>query len=202
MWQTNASYLKLYIGCMFSSKSSNLMSEITRYSQLTDRILVVNSSLDKERHSDMVIDSEGIGAIKTHDSKVFPALMIKRLSELKTNSSFKIKYDYADIILIDEGQFFEDLHDFIRDHLTCFFSKKMFIVAGLASDYKMQPIGDIIRLVPMADEIIKLTAYCVYCKDGTPASFTKKETGVNEDSNILVGAKELYSPVCRLHFMI
>lgn len=202
MWQTKASYLKLYIGCMFSSKSSSLMSEVNRYRQLTDNILVVNHTLDKDRHKDMVINSEGIGAIKSHDCKDFPAVMITRLSELKNNPTFKSRYENADIIVIDEGQFFDDLHDFIRDNLTCFFSKKMFIVAGLSSDFNMKPIGDIIRLVPMADEIIKLSAYCVYCKDGTEASFTKKEVGNSQNLNILVGDGEIYSPVCRLHFMI
>lgn len=201
MWQTNSSYLKLYIGCMFASKSSHLMSEVNRFRQLTDKILVVNSTLDIQRHSDLIIDSEGIGAIKSHDSKQVPAIMLKRLSDLKTNSLFKNKYKYADVVVIDEGQFFDDLHDFIRENLTCSSFKKTFIVAGLSSDYNMQPIGDIIKLVPMADEIIKLTAYCVYCKDGTAASFTKKETGHSHNSNILVGAKDLYSPVCRKHFL-
>jgi thymidine kinase len=74
----------------------------------------------------------------------------------------------------------------------------MFIIAGLSGDYNMNPIGDIIKLVPVADEIIKLKALCVYCKNGTPASFTKKE--IDNQKQILVGGSEIYSPVCRKHF--
>jgi len=199
--QINRGYLKLIIGPMFSSKSSTLLSDINRLKYITDKILVVNSILDKERHLDMEINERGLGVMKTHDNKTFPALMIKNLSELKTNNFFNVKYNYADIIIIDEGQFYEDLYEFIHNALYNA-NGKMFIVAGLSSDFNMQPIGDIIKLVPLADDIIKLSALCVYCKDGTHASFTKliKLDVNNNITNVIVGAKESYSPCCRTHF--
>ena len=143
-------YLKLIIGPMFSSKSSSLLSEINRYKYITDKILVINSVLDKERHSDMEINNQGLGFMKTHDSKTFPAIMLNNLEELKTNNFFNSKYNYADIIIIDEGQFYNDLHSFIKGELNGY-NNKMFIVAGLSSDFNMEPIGDIIKLVPLAD---------------------------------------------------
>ena len=193
-------YLKLIIGPMFSSKSSSLLSEINRYKYITDKILVINSVLDKERHSDMEINNQGLGFMKTHDSKTFPAIMLNNLEELKTNNFFNSKYNYADIIIIDEGQFYNDLHSFIKGELNGY-NNKMFIVAGLSSDFNMEPIGDIIKLVPLADEINKLSALCVYCKDGTPANFTKL-IKQGDNSQIHVGAKESYSPCCRKHFHI
>lgn len=201
--QFNESYLKLIIGPMFSSKSSTLLSEINRLKYITDKILVINSILDKERHEDMEINDQGLGIMKTHDNKTFPAIMVTDLKELKTNSFFNSKYEYADIIIIDEGQFYKDLYDFVHTELNYIRTRKMFIVAGLSSDFNMKPIGEIISLVPLADEIIKLSALCVYCRDGTPASFTKL---INHESssngNVLVGAKESYSPCCRKHFLI
>lgn len=201
--QFNESYLKLIIGPMFSSKSSTLLSEINRLKYITDKILVINSILDKERHEDMEINERGLGIMKTHDNKTFPAIMVTDLKELKTNSFFNSKYEYADIIIIDEGQFYKDLYDFVHTELNYIRTRKMFIVAGLSSDFNMKPIGEIISLVPLADEIIKLSALCVYCRDGTPASFTKL---INHESssngNVLVGAKESYSPCCRKHFLI
>lgn len=201
--QIQEGYLKLIIGPMFSSKSSTLLSEINRLKYITDKILVINSILDKERHADMEINEQGLGIMKTHDNKTFPALMVKDLEELKTNNFFNSKYEYADIIVIDEAQFYNDLYDFINSELNNMMVHKMFIVAGLSSDYNMKPIGEIIKLVPMADEIIKLSALCVYCKDGTQASFTKLiKTNHTENNNVLVGAKESYSPCCRKHFLI
>jgi thymidine kinase len=194
-------HLKLIIGPMFSSKSSTLLSEINRLKYITDRILVINSILDKERHADMEINEQGLGSMKTHDNKTFPALMVKNLNELKTNKFFNSKYNYAELIIIDEAQFYEDLYDFINHELTYIHDSKMFIIAGLSSDFNMKPIGDIIKLVPLADEIVKLSALCVYCKDGTPANFTKLIKSNNSSDNVLVGAKELYSPCCRRHFL-
>jgi len=192
-------YLKLIIGPMFSSKSSSLLAEINRYKYITDKILVINSILDKQRNIDMEINNQGVGFIKTHDNKTFPAIMINKLEELNTNTFFNEKYNYADIILIDEGQFYTDLYLFLRNELNNKNNNKKFIVAGLSSDFNMEPIGDIIKLVPLADEILKLSALCIYCKDGTAASFTKL-IKKGDNSQVQVGAKELYSPCCRMHF--
>jgi len=197
-----SNYLKLIIGPMFSSKSSSLLAEINRYKYITDKILVINSILDKQRNADMDINEQGVGFIKTHDNKTFPAIMINKLDEINTNEYFNEKYNYADIILIDEGQFYNDLYVFLRNELNNKNNNKKFIVAGLSSDFNMEPIGDIVKLIPLADEILKLSALCIYCKDGTAASFTKliKISENVDSSQILVGAKELYSPCCRMHF--
>ncbi len=206
MFNSNGSYLKVIIGPMFSSKSSSLLSEINRYKYITDKILVINSVLDKQRHDDMEINEQGLGVMKTHDNKTFPAIMLKNLQELKTNRFFNSKYEYADIIVIDEGQFYDDLYDFLHTELHNIRHSKKFIVAGLSSDFNMLSIGQIIQIIPMADDIIKLSALCVYCKDGTPASFTKlikqNDYRDNQNSNILVGAKDTYSPCCRKHFLM
>lgn len=188
-------YLKLIIGCMFSSKTSSLLSEINRYKHITDKILVINSILDKERqsHDDSVIE--------THDNKQWPAFMVNTLEELKTTPHYKKKYDDAEIIIIDEGQFYSDLYSFIRNELFLQINKKLFVVAGLSGDYKMEPIGDIIKLIPLADEIKKLEAYCVYCKDGTLASFTSKLPSAYNTSQITIGKSDIYAPCCRNHFL-
>lgn len=200
----SGSYLKVIIGPMFSSKSSTLLSEINRYKYVTDKILVINSILDKQRHEDMEINAQGLGVMKTHDNKTFPAIMLNNLSELKSNRFFNSKYNYADIIVIDEAQFYSDLYEFLHYELHNIQFTKMFIVAGLSSDYNMLPIGDITKIIPMADDIIKLSALCVYCKDGTPASFTKliKIDNTIINGNVIVGAKESYSPCCRKHFLM
>ena len=177
---------------MFSSKTSSLLSEINRYKHITDKILVVNSILDKQR-----MDNPS-SSIETHDNKNWPAVMVNELKELKEN--YKSKYDYAEIIIIDEGQFYCDLYTFIRNELFHKNNKKIFIVAGLSGDYKMEPIGDIIKLVPMADDIQKLNAYCIYCKDGTLASFTSKIKS-NLSEQIIVGKGDMYSPCCREHYL-
>ena len=188
-------YLKLILGCMFSSKTSTILSEINRFKHITDKILVINSVLDKPRQVHQDQDS----IIETHDKNYTHAIIINELNELKTNDIYKEKYNYAEIIIIDEGQFYKDLYKFIREELFIKDNKKLYIVAGLTSDYNMEAIGDIIKLIPMADSIQKLFAYCSYCKNGTLASFTAKL--INDNNQILIGNKNIYTPCCRDHYL-
>lgn len=181
----NTNYLKLYIGPMFSGKTSHLLKEIYNYKKYNLNILAVNHIFDQQRHS------SDYNLIKTHNNKSFPAIMIKNLFELHVNEL----YHKADIIIIDEAQFFMDLYKFIFLELNKSFQNKIFIVAGLSGDYQLNSIGDIVKLIPLADEIYKLTASCIICNN--PASFTKKNN-INK-KQIEIGNSNIYSPVCRLH---
>ena len=48
---------------------------------------------------------------------------------------------------------------------------KNVIVAGLDGDFKRNPFGDILKLIPHAEKVSKLSALCTICGDGTKASF-------------------------------
>jgi len=191
-------YLKIYMGCMYSGKSTSLLNEKSRYETITKNVLMVNHQLDKKRHLDMSITPEGYGEIRTHGNRsVNGVLMVNKLSEI-------IDYHYdsylsADVIIIDEAQFFDDLLNFLRSEMEKMTSTKIFIIGGLSGDFKMQPIGQMLQLIPLADEVIKLNAYCSICKDGTIASFTKRL--INDTDQILVGKNDIYTPVCRKHFL-
>ena len=62
--------------------------------------------------------------------------------------------------------------------------KKHVICAGLDGDFNRQPLGDVLRLIPHCDDIVKLKALCKKCGDGTPALFSKRI--VNNDKTTLV----------------
>jgi thymidine kinase len=79
------SYLKLYIGPMFSGKSTHLLTEINKYKHITSNIIVINHILDKKRHLEL---EKSDGYLKTHDNKIFPAIMLNNLSEIYINESF------------------------------------------------------------------------------------------------------------------
>jgi thymidine kinase len=175
---------------MFSGKSTSLLNEISKYKVLTDKIIVINHILDKKRQLD-----KSTGYLKTHNNKMCPAMLLLKLNELY-GEEYNQMYNEADVVVIDEGQFFEDLYPFLKGELNKIDGKKkIFIVGGLSGDYNMEPLGDIYRLISLADEIHKLSAYCVKCKDGTMASFTKRK--IQSDEKILVGNSDIYIPVCR-----
>lgn len=190
----SGSYVKLYIGCMYSGKSSSLLKEINRYKVITDKILVINHTIDKGRHS----GTKDYSHICTHDNKKHEAILITKLNELMLNELYTALYNDARLVVIDEGQFFDDLYTFISTQ-TKKENDKTFIIGGLSGDSNMKPIGQIIDIIPLADEIIKLNAYCTFCKDGTIASFTKRM--IENDKQILVGKEDIYLPACRFHYL-
>ena len=67
------------------------------------------------------------------------------------------------------------------------------IVAGLDMDYSGKPFAQIPNLLAVADYITKLHAICVVCGNIANISYRKN----SEDSQILIGEKEVYEPRCR-----
>jgi thymidine kinase len=178
---------------MFSGKSTSLLNEICKFNIFSKNILVINHSLDSKR-------TNNTACIMSHDDKQFNAFMINTLNTILDDSVIYDTYVSSDIVIIDEAQFFPDLFPFIDSQLKIEHQlNKIFIVAGLSGDSNLQPIGDLLRLIPLADEIIKLHAYCIKCKDGTIASFSKRKNCLS-NSQILIGNNDIYIPVCRFHY--
>ena len=77
--------------------------------------------------------------------------------------------------------------------------KKTIIIAALNGDFRMEPFPVIAKIIPKADKIKLLKAYCFNChKD---ARFTLRIVQSNE--TVLIGAGEAYKPACRechIHF--
>jgi thymidine kinase len=95
------------------------------------------------------------------------------------------------VILINEGQFFPDLYDFVNELLKA--DKKVY-VCGLDGDFERKKFGNILDLIPLCDKVRKLTSLCSICKDGTPAIFSMRLT--EEKEQTIVGSDN-YIPVCR-----
>tara|TARA_B100000035_G_scaffold315454_1_gene336406 strand:- start:7945 stop:8457 length:513 start_codon:yes stop_codon:yes gene_type:complete len=167
---------------MFSGKTSTLIN-IARMQKLLDKnVIIINFEGDK-RYSNS-------DKITTHDNISFDCIPCGEdllLSILDTE-----EYKRADVICVNEGQFFKNLVAFCLqavDKLKCVY------VCGLDGDYLKRPFGEILNLIPHSETVCKLQAMCMNCKNGTPASFTKK---IVDNSNLIeIGSTDLYMPVCR-----
>ena len=101
----------------------------------------------------------------------------------------------ADLIVIEEAQFFPDLLQFVELVLVL---DKNIVVCGLDGDTAAKPFGQVLDCIPLADSVVKMTALCELCGDGTPAIFTGSR--MKKDTNqIHIGAAEAYIPLCRKH---
>ena len=191
----SAGYLELILGPMFSGKTSYLL-DIYKKSKLCNiQIAVINHSSDN-RYDDELMT--------THDKMKIPCIKTSRLMDLwsdfidleenvdnipRVNDKFKIII--SNVILINEGQFFPDLEEFVKLLLK---EGKSIFVCGLDGDFERKKFGQILDLIPICDKVTKLNSLCGICKNGTPGIFSKRIT--NEKEQFLIGSDN-YIPVCR-----
>lgn len=181
----NSGSIELIIGPMYAGKSTELLKEIRKHKFLNKKILIINHTINVRYGTDKII---------THDKiSCDDSISLTNLEEIYKHEDFP----ESDVIIIEELQFFKDAYKIINE-LADKYSKHV-ICAGLSGDFRRHPFGDVCRLIPVADKITHLRAMCSICKDGTPASFTKRFT---EDIDTeLVGAAETYKAVCRYHYL-
>lgn len=183
--------LELILGPMFAGKSSRILSIVNRYKAIDKSVLIL-SHLADSRYSET-------HSIVNHDGSSIPCYKTSELMVWYTSDYFEQSQQFqnAHLIIIEEGQFFKDLYEFVQQAVDI--AKKHVIVVGLDGDADRKPFGQILDLIPICDKVTKLTAFCSECKDGTKAIFTfcKKE----KDTQVCVGGSELYSPYCRKHYV-
>ena len=176
-----AAYLEIIIGPMFSGKTGFLVDIYRKAKFCNNNIVVVNYIGDK-RYSQT--------ELSTHDKVMIPCIQIEELSQLDMN--FKDQITKAEIILINEGQFFKDLFKWVSNLVEN--TNKRIYVCGLDGDFKQNKFGEILDLIPISDKTTKLNALCAVCKDGTPAPFSFRCS--KETQQTLIGSDN-YIPVCR-----
>lgn len=179
-------YLNLIIGPMFSGKSTRLIQYIRRYKTLDKKMIIIKPNIDTR----YTLEDE----LCTHDNQK------QKCVSLESNNLKIIfednNYSEAEIIIIEEGQFFTELYNIVKKMLDT--DKKRVYIAALNGDYNRELFGDIHQLISQCDNIEFMQALCLDCKDGTPGCFTKRLS--NNNSQILVAGNTEYKAVCRKHY--
>jgi thymidine kinase len=173
--------IEIIIGPMFSGKSTELLRRTSRLEAIGKNVLYINH----------IYDTRTDDYIQTHSNTKKFAKKLNNLFDIN-----EIELDSADVIAIDEAQFFNDLYSFI---LYSEKKNKHIIIAGLDGDYNRKPFGDILQCIPLCDNIVKLTAMDMIDKDGTEAIFSKRI--VADDEQISVGAIDKYIAVSRKNYL-
>lgn len=180
--------ISLLIGCMFAQKTTELIRRIRTYRAIHQRILVINYSKDTRY---------GQNCISSHDKEKEYAMSVENLKDIEE----WIRLSNYQVIAIDEAQFFPDLYECITKWADEF--PIHFIIAGLDGNSDRQPFGDILRLIPHAEDLQRLTSLCSICRNGTIANYSKYIGKQNKDTEteIVIGGADLYQPVCRTHYL-
>jgi thymidine kinase len=193
---SDSAYLELIIGPMYASKTSRLVEVYKQCKFCNISVAVINHVIDNRYDEEL---------LSTHDKVKIPCIKTKVLKDVWLTEELdledditniprihdKIKISRSDVILINEGQFFEDLYDVVIDMLK--YGKKVY-VCGLDGDFERKKFGQILDLIPLCDKVDKLTSLCTLCKNGTRGIFSMRLT--QETEQTVVGSDN-YIPVCR-----
>ena len=182
-------YISLIIGCMFAQKTTELLRRVKRYKSIGYKVLIVNF-IEDTRY--------GTECVASHDNEIEKALCVAKLEDIN-----HLIGDY-DVIAIDEGQFFPDLYKYVTewaDRLDIHI-----VVSGLDGTSERKPFGDILNLIPCAEEVVRLSAFCGICRNGTIGIFSKylgdkydaKQADAKQADAKQIGVN--YIPVCRKHY--
>lgn len=177
-------YLEIIKGPMFSGKTTRLLDIYKKYSFCEIETMVINYAKDN-RYSDKMLSS--------HDKVMIPCVKALHLSDIVDFKRFNItNSDFlnAKAILINEGQFFDDIVDWVTIAVEKY--HKNVYICGLNSDYKRNKFGDWLDLETISDKVVMLHSFCSHCKK-KPAIFTHR---LSKEVELEVIGTE-YIPVCR-----
>lgn len=184
--------MEVITGSMFSGKSEELIRRLRRAEYAKQKVIVFIHSIDRRY---------GEGGIYSHGNRsleAYPVSSVKQMEEIMK------KNNDAEVIGIDEIQFFgneEDIVSFCKKYVE--FGKRI-IVAGLDMNFRAEPYYPVPELMGIADQVDKLHAICTVC--GKPAYASQRlingEPAYYDDPLVLVGASENYEARCRRHHIV
>jgi len=178
-------YLELILGSMFSGKTSKLQALYNQYQLCSMKVVVINYIEDMRY---------GTTNLSTHNKQTIPCILADTLYGLTKNpeGAYYNKLEKAEVILINEGQFFPDICEWTKEWVEK--KGKRIHICGLDGDFQRKRFGYLLDLIPLCDTVSKLQAICNGCKDGTPGIFTHR---ISTETDQKVIGVENYTTLCR-----
>jgi thymidine kinase len=177
--------LQIFLGPMFAGKSSTILRIVNRYKAIGRKMCVITYAGDNRYSAEDIL--------MNHDAMGIPCKKTELLRTVTEHADFQA----AQLIIIDEAQFFRDLRDVVRHCVDGL--RKDVVIVGLDGDADRKPFGQVLECIPLADEVTKLKAFCRDCGDGTEAIFTY--CNQRKDEQVVVGGAEMYESLCRKHYL-
>lgn len=167
--------MSLILGCMFSGKTTELISRVGRFPSET--VLAIKHEIDTRF---------GGGAIVTHGGKAISAVAVAGAREILERTGDSVR-----VVAIDEGHFFDAELIGVIKRLNA--RGVSVVVASLEPDSwgRPFPINDSLR--KSSDECVVKTALCGRC--GATADRTQRLTPI-VGGNMVVDPSH-YEPRCR-----
>lgn len=172
--------IEVIVGSMFSGKTEELIRRIRRAQIANLKVEIYKPAIDKRYDEQQIVSHNALSLMST---------------PVDNSQSILLLSSEADVIGIDEAQFFDD--ELVNVCNTLANNGVRVIIAGLDMDYKGIPFGSIPKLLAIAEHITKVHAVCVRCGDIAQYSYRK----YGNDNLVLLGEKDIYEPLCRACYL-
>jgi len=174
--KSSKGWIEVISGPMFSGKTEELIRRLKRATFANRKVTIFKPAIDNRYSNNKVV---------SHDANEILSIQVKRAIEILEY------YDDSDVIAVDEVQFFNEQIIDIVQYLAL--KGKRVIIAGLDMDSDGKPFGPMPQLLAVSEYITKLHSICVECGSLATHSFRT----VDEEGQVVVGAKDKYIPLCR-----
>lgn len=174
-------WIEVICGSMFSGKTEELIRRLKRAKIAHLKVEIFKPAIDV-RYDEIKIVS--------HDENFIHS------TPIENSQTILLMAQDADVIGLDEAQFFDDQITRVCDELAL--RGVRVIVAGLDMDFMGNPFGQMPFLMAKADYVTKLHAICMKC--GNIANYSYRI--IPNEEQVMLGAKNAYEARCRRCFAL
>ncbi len=169
-------WIEVICGSMFSGKTEELIRRMKRAQFANQKVEIFKPRIDVRYSEEEVV---------SHDANSI------RSTPVESPQNILLLSSDVEVVGIDEAQFFDSsLVDVCRQLAD---SGVRVIIAGLDMDFLGKPFGPMPQLMATAEYVTKVHAICVRC--GNLAHHSHRLSA--NESQVLLGEKESYEPICR-----
>ena len=169
-------WIEVVCGSMFSGKTEELIRRLRRARIAKQHVEIFKPQVDTRFSKDEVV---------SHEDTAIPSTAVHSASQIL------LLAEQADVVGVDEGQFFDDDLVGVCEQLAR--QGKRVIIAGLDQDYLGRPFDPMPQLMAVAEFVTKLHAVCMVC--GAAANHSQRLAPSADQ--MLLGAGDAYEPRCR-----
>ena len=176
--------LKLYVGPMFSGKSTKLLQQVERYKYAKKKVICFKPAMDNRYTQE--------GFIVTHSGIQVPCILVNHAEDIR---NYFIKEDLPNAIAIDEAFMIDDISSVCLD---LFYNKRVdILISTLDMSSSMTTFQEVSTLLGHATHVKKCKAVCTIC--GADASYTMRKEEYSDSGLIHVGGDDIYEARCLKH---
>lgn len=179
--------LKLYVGPMFSGKSTKLIQQIERYKIAKKNIICFKPAMDTRYTKE--------GFIVTHSELHIPCYLVNNSDDILRLYHEKSKECMIDAVAIDEAFMIDDVS---KASLDLIYTHKIdVLISSIDISASLNDFDEISKLMCHATHVKKCKAVCTVC--GDDASYTMRKFDQTIEDEIQVGGEDMYEARCLTH---